>query len=116
VFRDVVEHMLPDVKDAVVRRLLLIKAAIVLLETGELSGCLAALDKADEQGREVEQVREMTGGLLRAVSLLRLGKTEEAPGVLKETETWHAPMTSMPRRSFYWHGCGFRRTRNRTLP
>lgn len=88
VFQDVVERVLPGVKEAPIRRILLMKEATVLFDGGRFADCLAKLDEADALVREAGPTREMTGGLLRAISLMRVGKLDESGGLLSEMATW----------------------------
>ncbi len=82
------------------RRLLLIQMASLLHNDGEYASCLEILDKADSSAEGAEVRRDMTAGLLRASSLIRMGRLDEAKRLLESTQDWQGTKTQCARGSF----------------
>jgi len=99
-FEELVTGMVPRIQTPAARRRLLVKAATLHFNGGRFARCLGVLDKADKAAPALADAHDMTVGLMRALSLLRLRKSDDALSQLKQMAAWAGTDAQHARATF----------------
>ena len=96
----VMNHMLPHLSEAGIRRHLLIRVAELLLRQGKYTECLDALDRADALCSSDQEKNHMKAGFMRALSFIRLRRFDDAMSLLRRMENWPGQPAHYARAGF----------------